>query len=94
MVKALSDYSRKVKEIRSIWLKLMIQDQEQSYLLVVDFTGDRQKIFSGLADVARPYLPSNMYIDMVPYDDDFGRKASQTGKPFYQRKKRLFGLLG
>ena len=94
MVKALSDYSRKVKEIRSIWLKLMIQDQEQSYLLVVDFTGDRQKIFSGLADVARPYLPSNMYIDMVPYDDDFGRNASQTGKPFYQRKKRLFGLLG
>ncbi len=91
-MKALADYSRKVKKIKAIWLKLMILDQKQSYLLVVDFTGDRQKIFAGLADTAGAFLPRNMYIDIVPYADDFGRNAVQNGKPFYQRKHRLFGL--
>jgi hypothetical protein len=94
MVKALSDYSKGVREIKSVWLKLMVRDREQSYLLVVDFTGDKQKIFSGLAAAAKDYLPSNMYIDMVPLNDDFGRDATKSGKPFYQRKHRLFGLFG
>ena len=85
---------QKVKEIKSIWLKLMIRNEEQSYLLVVDFAGDRKKIFSGLADAARDYLPSRMYIDIVPYNDDFGRKAAENSKPFYQRKHKLFGLFG
>lgn len=92
MVKALSDYSKKIKEIKAIWLKLMIRDQQQSYLLVVDFAGDRKKIFSGLADAARAFLPSSMYLDIVPFDDDFGRDAAKEGKPFYQKRKRLFGL--
>ncbi|WP_295352331.1 enhanced serine sensitivity protein SseB [uncultured Succinivibrio sp.] len=94
MVKALTEHSKKVKEIKSIWLKLMIRNEEQSYLLVVDFAGDRKKIFSGLADAARDYLPSRMYIDIVPYNDDFGRKAAENSKPFYQRKHKLFGLFG
>lgn len=94
MVKAITDYSKTVKDINAIWLKLMVRDEEKSYLLVVDFKGEKQKIFSGIADAARDYLPSNMYIDMVPYDGEFGQSAAKTGKPFYQRKRRLFGLLG
>jgi hypothetical protein len=30
-----------------------------------------------------------MYLDMVPYHDDFGQRAA-TGKPFYRRKMGLF----
>lgn len=92
MVKAITDYSKTVKDIHAIWLKLMVRDEEKSYLLVVDFKGEKQKIFSGIADAARDYLPSNMYIDMVPYDEEFGQNAVKNGKPFYQRKRRLFGL--
>lgn len=86
MVKAIKTRARKIKEISAIWLKLMIRDREKSYLLVVDFKGDRQQIFSAVAEAAKPFLPSGMYIDMVPYDQDFGRSAA-TGAPFYKRKK-------
>jgi len=40
--------------------------------------------------VARPYLSEGMYIDMVPFSDDFGRGTAE-GEPFYRRKRGLFG---
>lgn len=89
MVEAIKKYAKKNKAIKAIWLKLMTRGDEQSHLAIVDFVGDRNAVFGGIAGAARPYF-NGMYLDMVPYADSFGQQAA-TGEPFYRRKKGLFG---
>jgi hypothetical protein len=89
MVDAISSYLKKQKSVQAAYLQLMIKEGEQSYLIIVDFVGDRRKIFDGIGSVAIRYL-NGMFIDLIPYDSDFGRKASNNIKPFYIKKK--FGL--
>ncbi len=83
MVRAISDYVRKIKEVKRVWLRLMEKEKEQSFLLVVEFTGDRRKIFDGIANTARSFL-HGMYLDMVPYHEGFGKRAVENVIPFYQ----------
>lgn len=84
MVNAICCHAKNVKEINAIWLKLMIMNNEQSYLLIVDCNEDIKNIFDGIGHVGQQYLPDGMYIDMVPYNDPFGQQAA-TGEPFYRR---------
>jgi len=83
MVEAISAHAKKVPAIKAIWLKLMIKEGEQSFLIIVDATGDARSYFQGIADAAIPYLPQEMYIDMVPANEGFGKGAA-TGTPFYK----------
>lgn len=85
MVASISKYLKKQPKVRQAWLLLMIRDNEQSYLLVVDFSGDKDMLFGGIADAARPYL-KKMCIDLIPYQDSFGRDAVENVSPFYERK--------
>ena len=67
------------------WLKLMISEEERSFLLVIDFTGDRKTVFAGISDAAVPFLPKGYYLDMIPYEDSLGQQAA-TGEPYYKRQ--------
>lgn len=89
MVKAISNYMKNQKNVKAAYLQLMIKEGEQSYLIIVDFTGDKREIFDGIANTAMSYL-NGMFIDLVPYDSDFGRNATRNVEPFYKKKK--FGL--
>ena len=89
MVEAIKKYAKKNKAINAIWLKLMTRDGEQSFLAIVDFVGDRKAVFGGIAEAARPFF-NGMYLDMVPYADNFGQQAAK-GDPFDKRKKGVFG---
>ena len=91
MVDAVIEYAKGVKNIKAIWLKLMQRDNEKSFLLAVDFRGDRNKVFAGIAEVAQKFLPPDMFLDMVNCKDGLGKKASE-GKPFYKSEKKFFGL--
>lgn len=91
MTEAIRKKAKKIKCIDAIYLKLKMQDDELSYLLVVDFRGDRREVFDQIADAARPYLPKGMYIDMVPFDVDFGRKAADN-EPFYKKEKKWWQI--
>ena len=83
MVEAIKTYLNGETAVRRAWLRLMYRSGEYSYLVVVDFEGDRKNVFGKIADAARPYL-GNMYIDMVPFADDFGKRAVEGVEPFYQ----------
>ena len=89
MVQAICAYAKSKKTIQALWLRLMEKAGEWSYLLVVDFSGDRQSIFDEIAKVARPYL-NKMYLDMVPLESEFGHKATDGIKPIYCKKRGLF----
>lgn len=83
MVEAIKTYLNGEAAVRRAWLRLMYRSGEYSYLVVVDFEGDRNIVFGKIADAARPHL-GNMYIDMVPFADDFGKRAVEGVEPFYQ----------
>lgn len=89
LINAICSYAKNVKEINAIWLKLMVKGGEQSFLLIVDSIGDKQSIYGGIAKIGQQYLPTGMYIDMIPYDTPFGKNAA-TNKPFYKKKSSIF----
>lgn len=84
MVEALRECMRDEPAIERAWLRFMVKDNVQSFLAVVDFTGNREEIFSKIAAAARPHL-KNIYLDMIPYQDGFGKKAVENAAPFYQK---------
>lgn len=90
MAEAIRRYAEKNKGIRAIWLKLMIKEGEKSYLLIVD-ADDAPACFNGIGEAANPYIGKGMFLDMVPYNSEFGRKAA-AGKPFYKRSKGMFDI--
>ena len=92
MVQAIIAHAKKNKNINALWLKLMANEKEESFLLAVDFDGDKETVFGGIAEAARPYLPQGYFIDMVPFDDKGIGAAASEGEPFYKKKKGLFGI--
>ncbi|MNC78298.1 hypothetical protein D3C75_1304700 [compost metagenome] len=63
----------------------MIKEADKSYLLVLDFTGDKEQLFSNIAKIAMPYA-GGMYIDFIPYADSFGKSAVKASSPFYKKR--------
>ena len=88
MIEAIKEYMKKQKSIKKSYLRLMIKDNEKSYLIVVDFDGKKEELFKGIADIAIPYL-DGMFIDMMGMDD-WAKDAVKDIDPFY--KKKVFGL--
>lgn len=91
LVRAISNYFKTQKSIEKAYLLEMVVEntEESSYLLVIDMEGEHDEIRSGIAEAAEPHL-DGMPLNMVPYDTDLGKNASERTEPFYKRKK--FGL--
>lgn len=80
--------SVKLKTLRTVkraWLLLMTRDEEQSYLIVLEHTGDQNTINEAIGGVASKHLSDGMFVDIVTTDQDFGRKAVEGRKTFYKR---------
>ena len=90
MVEAIRKYAAGVRSINAIWLRLMVRDDEASYLLVVDSPEAGEKLWKGIAEAAMPYRKGNLNIDFIPLDVSFGKEAAK-GEPIYRRRRGLFG---
>ncbi len=77
-----------LEEVNTLYLRLMARagQGQPSYLIIVDQSGDQDKVFRTIADAARPHL-GDKYVDMVPYDTNFGKAACKDTAPFFARKK-------
>ncbi|MNN69835.1 hypothetical protein D3C81_1856530 [compost metagenome] len=87
MIAAVKAYMKTQKGIIKAYLRLMAKDNEQSYLLIVDFEGNKDEIFRGIAETATPHL-NGMPLDMVSMDG-WANEVKELD-PFY--KKKRFGL--
>ena len=83
---AISGYLKYADDAKSAYLVLMEKEGESSFLIIVDFEGDRQKMFNGIASVAVPLLREGELIDMAPADSDIGRSVIEGFPPFYEKK--------
>ncbi len=81
----LCEAARKTPAINAMWLRGISLNGENSYLLVVDFTGDRWKAVSPLGEAARKFL-DNKPLHIVPLDEGFGGKAVQGTSPIYTKE--------
>lgn len=84
MINAVMSAIQPMREVKKAWLLLMQKDDEQSYLIVIDFKGDRSKVSNTIGQAAMPFL-KDMFVDIVPADSEFGKDAIKNRKPFYQR---------
>ena len=84
MVDSIIRYAENETDIKALWLKLMVKDGEKSFLIVVDAEGDARRYFPNIANSAMPYIPKGMFIDMIPYGDEFSKDAA-NGEPFFKR---------
>lgn len=71
--------------VNAMWLRGIRLNNEDGYLLVVDFNGDRQKIFAALGESAKPFL-ADRSLHIVALDEGFGRKASENVVPIYTKE--------
>ena len=86
MMEAITNCCNDLGNINKAWLLEMMTEKDKSWLLVLDFEGDKNYIFSKISQAARNYL-GNMYLDMLPYEDDFARNSVQNHKAFYTKNK-------
>ena len=86
MMEAITNCCNDLGNINKAWLLEMMTEKDRSWLLVLDFEGDKNYIFSKISQSARNYL-GNMYLDMLPYEDDFARNSVQNHKAFYTKNK-------
>lgn len=84
MCEALKKQAKSMKEVKAIYLQLMMQNEEQSYLLVVDHDGEEQEIYQALAAVALPYR-KDKFVDFTNLQSELGRSAIRSCEPFYHK---------
>lgn len=72
--------------VNAAYLRMMQQEDQMSYLIVVDFIGDMSSTFESISKVAKPYLDDEIQLAMMPYSMDFGKNAVNGVEPFYVKK--------
>lgn len=89
LVEAVKATIKPMHEIKRAWLLLMSKEGEQSFLIVIEHTGDRATVSRAVGTAAMPHLPKGMFVDIVTTEQDFGKNAVKNHKPFF--KRGLFG---
>lgn len=89
MIDAVKAYMKTQKAIKKAYLRWMVKGNEQGYLLIVDFEGNKEEIFGGIAAAASPHLKGHL-LDLVELNDWANNEVKDL-TPFY--KKKRFGLL-
>lgn len=79
---ALTNLFSEDPSIKQAWVQLMKKDEETTFLLVVDFDGDRETLFPVIAKAAAPHL-QGFYLDIVPYGPGFPENAVADKTAFY-----------
>lgn len=85
---ALRTFMQDRKDVLTAYLMLMMRGERQSYLVVVDCTGDFAELFSAMEDLCRQYLTHGMTIDFVPAESSLGQYAMNGRTPFFTKWKK------
>jgi len=83
LVESVSRYLRTQPGVESAYLQQMEKDGDPSYLIAVDFSGDRQALFQGISRAASGLL--DLPLDLASCDSEFWRDIAEGLEPFYRR---------
>lgn len=88
MMAAIINYLQERDDVNAAYLKTFKKeenDEKFSYLVIVDFTGDKMdEIFKGIATFASAHTDGHQ-LSMMPYSVPFAKKAIEGIEPFYEK---------
>lgn len=87
MMAALINHFSTEPGVNAAYLRLVEQDGQLSYFIVVDFIGEMAKVFDDISEVAQPFLDDEIQLSMMPYSMDFARNAVKGIEPFYKKEQ-------
>lgn len=85
MIQTISDYAKSDERINSMYIKDMIKDGIESYLLIIDYTGEKMDIFRKIADISSKELKGKA-LNIVDCGTSFAKEAISDISAFYQKK--------
>ncbi|MGN0612840.1 MAG: enhanced serine sensitivity protein SseB C-terminal domain-containing protein [Porcipelethomonas sp.] len=87
MVRKISEVLWDKEYISAAYLKLMLKNREQSYLVALEgqLPEKPQELYNEIAQKALPSA-ENIPIDFIDYSSDFAKKAFKDAQPFYTAK--------
>lgn len=88
LMAALINHFSTEENVNAAYLRMMEQNGQKSYLIVVDFVGDMQSTFEAIGDVAKPHLDDEIQLSMMPYSMEFARTAVKGVQPFYKKEEQ------
>ena len=86
MLEALKEYFKFRQDVnKAYFLMMAVNDEDSNMLLVVD-TADQnpQNAFEGIMKIVAPFN-NGRDVAMVPYNNEFGKKATEKIQPFYSK---------
>lgn len=85
LANTLCDTARSLPEVNAIWLRGLRLNGDDGYLLIVDYTGDRGKIFPAFGESAKKFL-GGYPLHIVTQTDRFGIEATENVTPIYTKE--------
>lgn len=85
MIEAVKACLKTHKSVNEAYLRLMIQGETQSYLLIVDTSGEPETVFESIFAAAAPHL-QGMPLNLVKQEGTWEKETGNL-KPFYKRKR-------
>lgn len=83
MLEAISKCLENHSEVKEAYLRLMSKDNVESWLIVIDFEGDKNALFGDIAKSALAYSKGKN-IDFIKLGSEFSRNAVKDTEPFYK----------
>ena len=73
--------------VNAAFLRMVEQDGEMKYFIVIDFIGDTETMFNSTAEAAKPFLDEDeIGLTMMPFSMEFARNAVNGVEPFYKKE--------
>ncbi len=86
MLRSLSAYLETNEAVQRAWIRVMDNEGEKSYLIILDAApAETPNAFGAISDIVLPCL-HDLYLDLMALEDDFSKKAVEGVEPFYTRK--------
>ena len=85
LMAALINHLSTEPQVNAAFLRMIEKDGKKGYFIVVDFLGDMNETFEGIADVAKPYIDDEEALTIMPYTMDFAKKSVDGIEPFYRK---------
>lgn len=85
LMAALINHFSTEETVNAAYLRMMEQNGQKSYLIVVDFYGNMEQTFEAIGKVSKPYLDDEIQLSMMPYSMEFARTAVKGVDPFYKK---------
>lgn len=75
LMAALINHLNTEPQVNAAYLRMIEKDGKIGYFIVVDFLGDMDSTFEGIADASKPFIDDEEALTLMPFTMDFARNA-------------------